>query len=112
MMNRRIREAYEREANRIIEKHLSKLCLLSYEDALKLPESDGHDCSVASLDASVTVFRQTSPYGLDGQVLVTVLVARSIFAGMFQKHIEKGLVFSPNAATRVATEIELQNTGG
>jgi hypothetical protein len=70
------------------------------------------DQLVAGEKASVTVFRQDSPYQLDGRVLVTVLVARSRWFGMTSYHIERGLVFSPGEQVREATETELQNSGG
>jgi hypothetical protein len=103
---------YNEEAARIIEDRIEELRIMTFAEAATLPETSSEDQLVAGEKASVTVFRQDSPYQLDGRVLVTVLVARSRWFGMISYHIERGLVFSPDEQVREATETELQNSGG
>jgi len=106
------RTRYNEEAVRIIEERITGLRIMTFAEAATLPETSSEDHLIAGEKASLTVFRQNSPYQLDGRVLVTVLVARSGWLGMTSYHIERGLVFSPSEQVREATETELQNSGG
>jgi hypothetical protein len=103
---------YNAEAARIIDGRITRLRQMAFAEAAALPEVGGEDVVIAGMKASVTVFRQHSPYQLEGRILVTVLVARTRWFGMVGHHIERGLVFSSDADPRDATEIELQNSGG
>ena len=105
-------DKYKEEAGRIIEGRIEDLRIKSFEEASALPEADSEDCLVAGEKVTITVFRQNSPYQLEGKILVTVLVAKPELFGMATSHIERGLVFSPNEQAREAKEHELQNTGG
>ena len=103
---------YREEVERVIDGRIRDLRGKSFDEASALPEVASEDCLFAGEKVSVTVFRQNSPYQLDGKVLITVLVAKPELLGMTSTHIERGLVFSPNEAVREATQDELQNTGG
>ena len=103
---------YKAEATRIIDGRITRLRQMAFAEAAALPEVSGEDVVIAGTKASVTVFRQHSPYQLEGRILVTVLVARERWFGMTAHHIERGLVFSSGADPREATDIELQNSGG
>ncbi len=85
---------------------------LTFSQALALPEAEGKDIVVAGKEVQLTIFRQTEPSFLKGDVLVTVQVARFGLGGIVSYHTERGLVFSPSEAPREATQIELQNSGG
>jgi hypothetical protein len=106
------RTRYNEEAARIIEDRIKELRFMTFAEVATRPETSSEDQLIAGEKASVTVFRQDSPYQLDGRVLVTVLVAKSGWFGMTSYHIERGLVFSPGEQVREATETELQNSGG
>lgn len=103
---------YKAEADGIIESKIERLRDLTYAQARALAEVASEEIVITGTKASVTVFRQDSPYQLEGRTLVVVLVARKRWFGMASMHIERGLVFSPGEATREATELELQNSGG
>jgi len=103
---------YIAEANRIVDERIVQLRGLPPSDAAALPEVDGRDIEIAGKRASVTVFRQDSPYGLENRTLVTVLVALPRWFGMAAHHIERGLVFAPDGSVREASLLELQNSGG
>lgn len=103
---------YIAEATDLVEKKIHGLRQLSYEQACLLPEVDGADVLIANQKASITTFRQTDVYQLEGKTLVVVLAAKPSFFGMTAFHIERGLVFSPAEPLRTATELELQNSGG
>ncbi len=103
---------YKAEADGIIESKIEQLRGLTYAQARALTEVASEEIVIAGIKASVTVFRQDSPYQLEGRTLAVVLVARERWFGMVAMHIEGGLVFSPGEATREATELELQNSGG
>ena len=105
-------QEYASEASRLIEGRLAPLRRLTLEAAAALPETDGIDTVIAGVKASITTFRYTSPYHLDGSILVVVLVARPRWFGIASQHIERGLVFSADGKVREATERELQNSGG
>lgn len=106
------RAEYNAEANDIVGRRIEVLRQLTFAQAAALPETNGEDVVIAGSKASVTVFRQSSPYQLEGKILVTVLVARETWFGMSAHHTERGLVFSSEQEVREATEIELQNSGG
>ena len=71
------RTRYNEEAARIIEDRIKELRIMTFAEAATLPETSSEDQLIAGEKASITVFRQDSPYQLDGRVLVTLLVARS-----------------------------------
>lgn len=106
------RATYEKEAASTIVARIELLRRLTFAEVARLPEASGEDIVVAGQKASLTVFRQESPYQLSGKILVTVLVARERWFGMAAHHIERGLVFSSDEPIREATEIELQSSGG
>jgi len=103
---------FKEKANRFLESHIRDPRVKPYQEAGPWPEATSEECLVAGEKASLTVFRQNSPYKLEGKVLVTVQVAKPVMLGMGSAHFERGLVFSPNEESREATENELQNTGG
>ena len=103
---------YDAEAANIVGRRIEALRQMTFAQAGVLPETNGEDVTIAGSKASVAVFRQNSPYQLEGKILVTVLVAKETWFGMFAHHIERGLVFSSDQEVREATEIELQNSGG
>src|SRR5882672_3150873 len=103
---------YASEASRLIEGRLAPIRLLTLAEAASLPDTNGIDTVIAGVKASITTFRYTSPYQLEGSILVVVLIARPRWFGMAEHHIERGLVFSADGKVRDATERELQNSGG
>jgi len=105
-------EHYEEAATRLVVERLDALRSLTFEEAAALPPADGTDFTVGGQPASLTTFRYTDAYGLEGKVLVVVLAARPVVRGLGAHHIEQGLVFSPESGVRSATEAELRNSGG
>jgi hypothetical protein len=101
---------YQSEAVKVLEDRLNRLRLLSHADARALAEADSEDIVIAGAKASVTVFRQDDAYQLQGRTLVTLLVLRRWWFGLHTHHMTRGLVFSPDEATREATNLELQNS--
>jgi hypothetical protein len=85
---------------------------LTYAQALALPEAAGKDIVVAGKEVQLTIFRQTEPPFLKGEVLVTVQLARFGLGGSVSHQTERGIVFSPIEPPREATPVELENTGG
>jgi len=83
---------------------------LSYSRACELPEAKGRDIVVAGREVQLTTFRQRVPSSSSGEVLVTVQVARFGLGGMLSYQTESGLIFSPSAAPRDATEAELNGS--
>ncbi len=79
---------------------------LGFEDAKALSAIDIHDVVFAGREAQLSIFRQE----LDAGVLVTFQVARHGLGGVTSLRIEKGLVFSPDAAPRDATDVELETS--
>ena len=106
------RAHFEASAVELIESRLATIRNLTFAEAAVLPETQAEKIRVDGVDAHITIFRQVSPYQLEGRVLVVVQFARPRLLGMMSEHIERGLVFSPNEPTRGATELELQNSGG
>jgi hypothetical protein len=106
------RQDFIAEADQLIEARIRELRGLTFEQARSLPEVAGADQIVGGFKATVTTFRQESPYELTGMTLVTVLVARPRWFGVTAHHIERGLVFSPEGPVREATVEELENSGG
>jgi hypothetical protein len=84
---------------------------LTFAEAILLPESNSQDIVVAGKEAQLTIYRQVGVSSQDGQVLVTVQVARHALGGVVSFHIEKGIVFSPTVPARDATEKELLASG-
>jgi hypothetical protein len=66
---------------------------------------------VAGREVQLTIYRQAAVRSLGRQVLVTVQLARHALGGVVSFHIEKGIVFSPEAPARDATEQELLDSG-
>ena len=91
---------------------MAERLLVCYEKALALPQVQREDLLVAGARASFTLSRHINAPHLEGCVLVVALVARPRWFGMAAHHTERGIVFSPNAAPREATAVELQNSGG
>jgi len=80
---------------------------LSYPQACELPETQVSDIVVAGREVQLTTFRQRLPSSSSGEILVVVQVARFGLGGIVSYQIERGLIFSPSAAPRDATEAEL-----
>ena len=80
---------------------------LSYLQVCELPEAESRDIVVAGKEVQLTTFRQRAPSSSGGEVLVTIQVARFGLGGIVSYQIERGLIFSPSAAPRDATEREL-----
>jgi len=77
------RTRYQEEAARVIEARIQKLRLMSFAEAMELPEiSSEEELLIADEKARVMVFRQHGPDQLEGRVLVTVLVSRSVWLGI------------------------------
>jgi len=108
----RARQEFTAAAGVLIETRIRELRKLTFEQVKSLPEVAGFDQTIGGVKASITTFRQDSPYELRGMTLVTVLVARPRWFGMAAHHIERGLVFSPDGTVREATTRELENSGG
>jgi len=106
------RDAYQAETARILTERIESLRKMTFSEASLLPAARGEDAVVAGQKATITVFRQDSPYQLSGKILVTVLVARERWFGIAAHHTERGLVFSPDESVREAAQLELQNSGG
>jgi len=83
----------------------------SLETASALPEAHFEDVVIAGREVQLTVFRQSKVPFLDGQVLVTVQIARHGLGGVKSFHVERGLVFSAGASARDATARELEDSG-
>ncbi len=96
----------------MVVERIDALKALAFEQAASLPEAQGADFTIEGKQASVTTFRYTNAFGLDGKVLVVVLAARPSLLGMGSHHIEQGLVFSEDGHVRSASDVELQNSGG
>ena len=103
---------FETSAAELIESRLATIRNLTFSEAAVLPETQTEKIRVDGVDTHITIFRQVSPYKLEGRVLVVVQCARPRFLGTMSEHIERGLVFSPTEPPRGATELELQNSGG
>lgn len=104
---------FNAEAARVLQERVEHLrATLSHADALRLPEAKGEDIVVAGKEVQLTIFRQADIEFLNGQVLVTVQVARFGLGGVTSFHMERGVVFSAGAPPRDATEEELRLTGG
>jgi hypothetical protein len=87
------RARYNAEAARVIDDHIESLRKMTFQEAAALPETSSEDRIIAGEKASVSIFRQDSPYQLEDKILVVVLVARERWFGMTAYHIERGLVF-------------------
>jgi len=105
-------DMFKEEAEKIIDSRIEELRDKTFEEASALPEAISEDCLVAEEKATVTVFRQNSPYQLEGKVLITIQVAKPVLLGLASSNTERGLLFSPNGEVREATANELQNSGG
>jgi hypothetical protein len=103
---------YQAQADREIELRISKLRLLSYREVAELPIEAGEEALLAGAKSSITVFTLRGPYTQSNSLLVAVQVARRGVLGVASYYTERGLIFSPDAPVREATELELQNTGG
>jgi hypothetical protein len=101
------------EARAVVRAEVDRLkAELTFSTALALPGAVAKDIVVAGKEVQLTIFRQTEPPFLKGDVLVVVQVARAGLGGIVSYQMERGLVFSPSAAPREATQVELQNSGG
>ena len=80
---------------------------LSYLQACELPQTQVRDIVVAGREVQLTTFRQRAPSSSSGEILVAVQVARFGLGGIVSYQIERGLIFSANAAPREATGPEL-----
>jgi hypothetical protein len=98
--------AFDDEAKRLLDSRLDDLRGLSYAEAVALPEATGNDIDICGARTAVTIFRQAMPTE-PGAVLVTVQVARRRILATYGPVFERGLVFSPAAAAREATDAEL-----
>jgi len=104
-------EAFKAETDRAIDARIAQLRdTLTFASAGALPEAQFEDIVIAGKEVSFTVFRQSKVPFLQGQVLVTVQVARHGLGGVVSFHAEKGLVFSAGAPVRDATTQELQDS--
>ena len=103
---------YLAEATRLVEARISRLRDLTYLEVQALPETDSIDAIIAGTQASITMFRYQDAFQLEGKTLLVVLAATPGLSGMTSFHIERGLLFSPSGPVRLATDIELQNSGG
>jgi len=104
--------AYIEAATRLVEARVKALSDLSFSQAAALPETDSAKFVIEGMASSITTFRYSDAYAIEGRVLVVVLAARPTLLGIAAQHIERGLVFSPYEAVRPATQLELQNSGG
>ena len=101
------------EALSVVRREVDRLrAELTFSQALALPEAAAKDIVIARREVQLTIFRQTEPHFLKGDVLITVQLARFGLGGIVSYHTERGVVFSPTAAPREATQGELQNSGG
>lgn len=104
---------FKEDALEVVRQHVEHLRqTLSFADALSLREADAQDILVTGKEVQLTVYRQTNVPFLTGRVLITVQLARHGLGGVVAHHIERGLVFSPGAATRDATDQELLDSAG
>lgn len=107
-----LRQAFNEESLTLVEREIERLRAgLTFEKARNLPQAEGRDVVVAGREVQLTVFRQTDARIGDGGVLVTVQVARFGLGGTNTYRVERGLVFSPDAPPRDATEEELVTSG-
>ena len=93
-----------------IEERLRVLRHLTYEEVAELPEADGAEVMIADHIATITVFRYSAD-APGGKILVVVQAAKPALLGAATRHIERGLVFSPNGSARDATDLELRDAG-
>ena len=100
--------AYESESNCLIESRLAQLKQLSFYQASNLPEASDEEVTLAGQVSALTIFAQHRP---DGDVLVTVQLARRGLLGFVSFHTERGLLFSSDRI-REATSEELIESGG
>lgn len=104
---------FNEEALAVVRNEVDRLkSELTFARALALPAAEGKDIVVAGKEVQLTIFRQTEPAFLNGGVLVTVQLARFGLGGVVLYRTEQGVVFSPSAAPREATQVELQESGG
>jgi len=108
----RVDASYQAQVDCEIERFISKLRQLSYDEAAELPTEVGEDIRLSGAKCSVTVFTLRGPYSQPNSLLIAVQVARHGALGIASYHTERGLVFSSDAPVREATELELQNSGG
>ena len=85
---------------------------LTFAQASAVPDAEATDIVVAGKEVQLTIFKQTGPGFLKGRVLITVQLARFGLGGVVAQQIERGLIFSPDAAPRDATEGELLESRG
>jgi hypothetical protein len=89
----------------LLENRLGSLERLTYAQAAQLPETSDENIELCGASTAVTVFRQPTKRG-DG-VLVTVQVARRRMLATYRPVYERGLIFTPSAAVREATDAEM-----
>jgi len=108
----KLAEQFRAEAQDTIDARVAQLRTShTFETVSALPEAHFEDVVIAGREVQLTVFRQSNVSFLDGQVLVTVQIARHGLGGVKSFHVEQGLVFSAGAPARVATARELEDSG-
>ena len=110
-----VSDEYRLEAERVITSRLAQLRRLTYQEVAALPQpSAGEEFVFGGTPCKLWMYVQpsASPPLPEDTILVTVQIERERFFGMVSYHTERGLVFSPNAPVRDATEIELRDSGG
>jgi hypothetical protein len=95
------------DAEQLVQQRVDKLMALSWQEALRLPESAEERVSIAGNACALTTYRQTGVLPNPNAVLVTVQLARPRCFGVLGDVLEKGLVFEAGIPTRPATAGEL-----
>jgi hypothetical protein len=107
-----LRQTFNEESLALVRREIERLRgELTFQKAKELPPAEGRDVVIAGREVQLTIFRQSGLAFLDGDVLVTVQVARFGLGGTNTFRLERGLVFSSRAPTRDATENELAESG-
>lgn len=100
------------DAERCLEERVRKLRALSWRDASRLPESAHERVFIGASECELTTFRQAGVLPEPQAILVTIQLARPRCFGALGDLVEKGLVFRPGAAARLATAAELLESDG
>jgi len=100
---------FTREAGWLLDQRIAQIQQLQFSDASELPEASGEDLVISGKKCALTVYCQRL---VEGDLLVTVQIARRALANFVSFHQERGLVFSEDGDVREATEEELLITGG
>jgi hypothetical protein len=98
----------EREADRLLELHVSRLSAMPPRELVSLPPAKSSEVSVGGRRCSLTLFSQSLAAG----TLVTVQLAWPTALGLASLHRERGVVLESNGTIREASADELLLNGG